>query len=91
MKTATRLAEWNSDIRLNGFIAALELGCKRLMERKAEVCTLGLTVHEEDGSKDVKLYVVPAGSIVQQAIEDAVNRIMTDETFVRGMSFRSST
>lgn len=91
MKTGTDRSAWRGDIRLNGFVPAFQVACSKLAAGEAEVCTLPLTLTAEDRQIDARVYVVPADSVVHQVIEDALSRVITDETVVRGISLRRST
>jgi len=92
MKTATdRAALWKGDVRLNGFLAAFESACRRIADGEAEVCTLALLLTREECRESVKVYVVRENDVVHEVIEAALNRVVTDETFVRGFSARTST
>lgn len=75
------------------FVSAFQDACRKLVERQGEVCTLGLSLLTgvDDAPTDVKVYVVPKDGIAHEAIEAALNRVATDEVFIRGVSFRSST
>ena len=82
---------WSGDLRLNGFITVFEHACRKLAAKEAEVCTLGMSlIAGEDDSTDVKIYVVPANTAAHQAIEEALGRVVTDETVIRGVRYRTS-
>jgi len=91
MRTAPDRSQWKGDVILNGFLAAFRSACGKLAAGEAEVCTLALSILGDTDQTDVKVYVVREGDVTHQVIEEALNRVVTDETFVRGFSARSST